>query len=95
MKQKNIVDPEIIKKITQMGWLGYKIDKIISILDIPANHIPDFKSQFQTKGSDIEKAYKKGIDQADFVIDSKLFELAKGGDLKALSKLESRQRLRK
>tara|TARA_R110002074_G_scaffold315062_3_gene485418 strand:+ start:3182 stop:3361 length:180 start_codon:yes stop_codon:yes gene_type:complete len=39
----------------------------------------------------IKQNYNKGLDKSDLVIDSKLFDMAKGGDLKALEKYQYRK----
>lgn len=84
---------EQLKKVVQLGCLGYDLDRCVNVVE------PDdeaaFRREFRTDGSQVAKAYKKGADIAAFAIDSKLFELAKGGDLKALSMFEERQRKRR
>ena len=42
----------------------------------------------------IGKSYQKGVDKSDYLIDLKLFEMAKGGDLKALREYQMRKNLR-
>jgi len=42
----------------------------------------------------LSKLLQKGRDMADYVIDLKLFEMAKSGDIKALEKLDYRKRTR-
>lgn len=85
---------DFLKKVTQTGTLGYPVEKVINVLDV--NDPIKFTTDFNDPKSLIGKAYQKGIDLSDFIIDSKLFEMAKGGDLKAIAKYESRksQRLR-
>lgn len=73
-----------------MGTLGYPSSKIINVLDIDDEK--QFTKDFDNPRSEVAKAYKKGVDKADFIIDSKLFEMAKNGDLKALEKYEIRKR---
>ena len=84
---------EDLSTITKCGMLEYKIDKIINILDF--EDIKYLEIQFNDKSSPAYRAYKKGLDKADLMIDSKLFDMALKGDLKALHKYESRKRLRK
>lgn len=72
-----------------MGMLGYNVDKIINVMDI--QDVKTFKTDFITMGSVVRKAYQAGKDKADFIIDIKLFELAKQGDIKALEKFEQRR----
>lgn len=83
---------EQLKKIVTLGCLGYGVDQCINIVE------PDdeaaFRTAFRTEGTPVWKAYRKGQDIAAFAIDSKLFEMAKGGDMKALATLEERQRMR-
>lgn len=80
---------EFLKKIMQCGTLGYPLSKILNVLDI--ENEAEFKVDFNNKESEVSKNYQKGIDRADFVLDSKLFEMAKDGDLKALDKYEKRK----
>ena len=72
-----------------MGILGYPVDKIINILEITDTE--QFKADFKNKAHEIFNRYQVGKDKADYIIDSKLFEMAKAGDLAALAKYEQRQ----
>lgn len=78
---------DFLKKIVQMGTLGYPLSKIINVLDII--DIPAFSIDFYSEGGPVFSSYKKGLDKADFIIDSKLFDMAKSGDLKAMEKYQS------
>lgn len=80
---------DFLKKIMQCGALGYPLSKILNVLDI--ENEAEFKVDFNNKDSEVPKSYQKGIDRADFVLDSKLFEMAKDGDLQALNKYERRR----
>lgn len=82
---------EFLKKIMQCGTLGYPLSKILNVLDI--ENEAEFKVDFNNKEGEVSKNYQKGIDRADFVLDSKLFEMAKDGDLKALDKYERRKNI--
>jgi hypothetical protein len=82
-------DEEFLKKMVQVGTLGYPLSKILNVLDIDDDK--SFVKDFDNPNSIIGKSYQKGVDKADFIIDSKLFEMAKGGDLKALDKYERRK----
>lgn len=84
-------DEEFLKKIVQMGTLGYPLSKIVNVLDI--ENIDQFTQDFDNKKSKVFVSYKKGVDKADFIIDSKLFEMAKSGDLKALDQYSKRKRI--
>ena len=66
---------DFLKKIMQCGTLGYPLSKILNVLDV--DNEAEFKDDFNNKESEVSKNYQKGIDRADFVLDSKLFEMAK------------------
>ena len=80
---------DFLNKMVQVGTLGYPLSKIINVLDIENEE--QFKKDFFDEKSIIYNRYKKGLDKADFVIDSKLFEMSKNGDLKAMSKYQIRK----
>jgi len=82
---------EFLKKIVGVGTLGYSLSKIINVLDIDEKDVEQFTEDFDKENSPVKIAYEKGVDKADYAIDMKLFELAKGGDLKALTKYEERK----
>lgn len=81
---------DFLKKMVQVGTLGYPLSKIINVLDI--DDTKHFTKDFDNPKSKVAIAYQKGVDKADFVLDSKLFDMAKGGDLKALDKYERRKK---
>ena len=80
---------EFLGKITGMGTLGYDVQKIINILDIEDEE--GFSKEFNDKKSLIAKAYQKGVDKSDYIIDTKLFEMAKAGDMKAIEMYDKRK----
>lgn len=82
-------DKEFIAKITGMGTLGYDAEKIINVLDIV--DVDQFRKDFMNKDSDIYKAFQKGVDKSDYIIDMKLYELAKTGDMKAIELYDKRK----
>lgn len=81
---------DFLKKMVQVGTLGYPLSKIINVLDIEDHK--QFTKDFDNPKSQVAISYQKGVDKADFLLDSKLFDMAKGGDLKALDKYEARKR---
>ncbi len=81
---------DFLKKMVQVGTLGYPLSKIINVLDIEDHK--QFTKDFDNPKSKVAISYQKGVDKADFVLDSKLFDMAKGGDLKAIDKYERRKR---
>lgn len=85
---------EQLKKCVTIGCLGYSVEQCINIVDISPDDERTFREAFRTEGTPVWKAYRKGQDIAAFAIDSKLFDMAKNGDMKALATLEERQRMR-
>jgi hypothetical protein len=84
----NLTDDQC-KMLKNMGALGYGADKISSIMGIDMN---DVENDLNNEESQIFKLYKEGKDYAAYIIDLKLFEMAQSGDIKALEKLEKRQK---
>ena len=81
---------DFLKKIVQLGTLAYPLSKIINVLDIEDEK--QFTKDFDNKDSVIYKSYKKGMDKGEFILDSKLFDMAKNGDLSAMEKYEEKKR---
>lgn len=84
------IEKEQIEQVINFGVFGYSAKKIASILGEDEQVIHD---QMQDKNSHLSKLLQKGKDTSDYVIDLKLFEMAKGGDIKALDKLNQRKRI--
>jgi hypothetical protein len=87
----NFNDEDFLRRIVGVGTLGYSLEKIMNVLDIPTSDMKSFTDEFYNKNSEVYRAYKKGIDKADYVIDMKLFEEAKSGNIRALKKYEERK----
>ena len=83
---------DFLKKMVQVGTLGYPLSKIINVLDIDDEK--QFTKDFDNPKSEVAKSYQKGVDKADFILDSKLFEMAKNGDLNAMKKYEDKKRIK-
>jgi predicted DNA-binding protein YlxM (UPF0122 family) len=79
-------------QVINFGAFDYSIEKIASILEIDEEIV---KNQFKNESSELSVLFKKGKDRADYVLDLKLFNMAKAGDIKALDKLENRKFHRK
>jgi len=60
-------EKEFIAKITGMGTLGYDVEKIINVLDV--EQAEEFRKDFANKDSEIHKAFQKGVDKSDYIID--------------------------
>lgn len=81
---------EFLEKVADVGTLGYPLHKAINVLDIEDEKA--FTKDFENPKSVVAKSFKKGLDKADFLIDTKLFEMAKNGDLNAINKYVERKR---
>ena len=82
-------EKEFIGKITGMGMLGYDVQKIINILDIEDSE--NFKEEFSNEDSQIRIAYQRGLDKSDYILDQKLYEQAKSGDIESIKLFEKRK----
>jgi len=75
------------EKIINCGVFNYNAQKLANILGFDKKEV---ESEMQNKESELNQLLQKGKDMSDYVIDLKLFELAKSGDIKALEKLNQR-----
>jgi hypothetical protein len=80
-----IINEEIEEKIVNMGALGYPVAKMANVLGWPVEHVAELAKD---KTSQFSKLLERGSDMADYLLDKKLFEMAKAGDLKAMQKYE-------
>lgn len=74
--------------VVNFGAFDYDAEKIASILEIDKQII---EAELKKKDSDLNRLMQKGRYLAEYVIDLKLFEMAKTGDVKALDKFEERK----
>jgi len=79
------------EQIVNFGVFEYDAKKMANILGVDVNEI---QKEMQNKNSLFSQLLQKGRDMSDYVLDLKLFEMAKSGDLKALEKLDTRKRNR-
>jgi len=79
------------EQVINFGVFNYDSRKIASILELDKDEVD---SELKNEESELSKLLQKGKDMADYVIDLKLFEMAKTGDIKALEKLDYRKRMR-
>jgi len=86
------IEKEQEEQIVNFGVFEYDADKIASILGVDVKEV---QQEIENKNSLLSRLLQKGLDMADYVIDLKLFEMAKSGDIKALEKLDYRKRVRK
>ena len=74
--------------IIDCGAFRYDAAKMANVLEWPEKEL---EKEFSNAKSEFFKLYQRGADRADYVIDKKLFELSKTGDLKALEAFENRK----
>lgn len=86
-------DEVLIAKVVKLGGLGYPLHKCINVLQLEKKKIPSFISDFSNPESQIAKAYAIGKDVVDFELDTKLLQLAKTGEIKAIQAF-SKKRLK-
>lgn len=79
------------EQIVNFGVFNYDARKMANILDVPQSEI---EAELMDEDSEFSKLLQKGRDMSDYVIDLKLFEMAKAGDIKALDKLDSRKKMK-
>ena len=83
-----IENPEMI---INFGAFGYDAKKMSSILGVPEVEI---LSELKNKDSEFAKLFQKGVDMSEYVIDLKIFQMAKQGDLEAITLFEKRKEQR-
>lgn len=83
-----IENPEMI---ANFGALGYDAKKMSSILGVSEVEIVQ---ELKNKDSEFAKLFQKGVDMSEYVIDMKIFNLAKQGDLAAIALFEERKEQR-
>ncbi len=80
------------EKIVNFGVFDYEPKKMANILGVDLKEV---QQEISDKNSLFCQLLQKGKDMSDYVIDLKLFEMAKNGDIKALEKLDLRKLNRK
>lgn len=85
------IEKENEEQIINFGVFDYDALKIANILGLTETEV---ENEMKNENSDLSKLLQKGKDMSDFVIDLKLFEMAKSGDIKALEKLDFRKKIR-
>jgi len=71
--------------LKNMGALSYSCENIAMILGV--SDLEEFELEFNNPKSDTYKIYHQGQAEAKFMLDLKLLQMAKDGDLKAMDKL--------
>lgn len=84
---------EDLGQIQAAGQLEYSPEKICVLLNI--SKVDEFIRLFNDDNSEIRKKYEVGKANAHLIIDKKLFEKAKGGDLNAIMIMGKRQGARR
>lgn len=88
---------DTLSAVKSFGLLEYPIPQILLLIsDLTTDAIDDytFTQDINDVDHPLHKAYMRGKAMAEYQIDKKLFEMAKGGDMDALDKFERRKRMR-
>jgi hypothetical protein len=65
---------DFLSKVSSFGILGYSVEKIIDLTD--PDDVDLFRIDFNTPGSVIYKAYRKGKTTGEYNLDKNLFDKA-------------------
>jgi len=79
---RNITEQEQ-EKIINFGALYYDAEKMAIILEWPLKEV---ETLMKDEKSEFKKLYRKGAAVAEYLLNVKIFEMAKAGDLKAFDK---------
>ena len=74
--------------VVNFGALGYDTKIMSSILGVTETEI---LQELKNKDSEFYKLYQNGVDMSKYVIDLKIFEMAKSGDVNAIALFEKRK----
>jgi len=74
MNKSEKYTPEFLEQVISFGILAYSVDKIIDLTE-PENP-EQFRLDFDTPGSQIHKAYRKGKTTGEYTLDKKLYDIA-------------------
>lgn len=87
-----MISEETEEKIVNFGALGYPAKKMANVLGWDLSEI---EALLKDEKSWFCQLYRRGSDIADYLIDKKLFEMAKSGDMKAMHRYELRKNQKK
>jgi hypothetical protein len=73
------------EKIINLGAMQYDEDKMAIVLGWEKDEV---KKEMGDANSEVKKLYNKGSVLSEYILNVKLFEMAKAGDLKALEKFK-------
>lgn len=82
------ISEEAEEKIVTFGALSYHPRQMANVLGW---ELKEVEGLMASPDSAFFKLYERGADMAEFVLDKKLFEMAKAGDLKAMEKYEMKK----
>lgn len=85
------IDKDQEEMIANFGALGYDAKKMSSILGVAESEIIE---ELKNEDSEFAKLFQKGVDMSEYVIDLKIFDLAKQGDMAAIKLFEERKQQR-
>ena len=80
-----IITAEVEEKVVTFGALSYPNSKMANVLGWKLEEVNELMSN---QKSDYFILYERGVDMAEYLLDKKLFDMAKSGDLKAMEKYD-------
>lgn len=86
---RNLTDQER-EKIINFGACSFDAEIMSAVLGWPVVEV-----QKMMRGGEFLELYKRGAAVAEYLLNVKLFEMAKAGDIKALEKFQAMIKLRK
>jgi len=69
-----IYSEDFLSKVSSFGILGYSVEKIIDLTE--PDNADQFRVDFNTYGSEVYKAYRKGKTTGEYNLDKDLFDKA-------------------
>lgn len=84
-----IITDQEKEKIINFGALYYDNENMAIILEWPLKEVENL---MKNESSEFKQLYKRGSAVADYLLNVKIFEMAKSGDLKAFEAYSARLR---
>jgi hypothetical protein len=82
---------EVLEMVKNSGAMSYPIDRLCEIVEV--EDLEQFRKDFFTVGSIIEKNYRAGKFLSEYVVDLAIMDLAQAGDQNAIKTWRGRKRL--
>jgi hypothetical protein len=82
---------EVLEMVKNSGAMSYPIERLCEIVEV--DNLEQFRKDFFTVGSIIEKNYRAGKYLSEYVVDCAVMDLAQAGDQNAIKTWRGRKRL--